>query len=111
MMSITQGTTTKHVTNKIQTLDTQKDRGCTGRERERERERERRDRKERECPLSSPFSSTDGPPWPCAGSQHHHFLLYLRHSTIKMSNREQVHRLWRECLAPIQYENTAQIPH
>ena len=72
------------------------------RKRERERERERRDRKEREFPLSSPFSSTDGPPWPCTGSQHHYFLLYLRHSTIKMSNREQVHRLWGECLAPIQ---------
>src|SRR4029434_8708778 len=34
-------TTTQHVTNKNQTLDTQTDRGCTGREKERERERER----------------------------------------------------------------------
>ncbi len=41
----------------------------------------------------SPLSSADGPLRPCLSSQSHHLDLYLRHSTIKMSNRRQVYRL------------------
>lgn len=41
----------------------------------------------------SPLSAADGPLRPCLSSQSHHLDLYLRHSTIKMSNRRQVYRL------------------